>query len=361
MVQQPSSADNPIIMSFCIPTYNRAEIVYECVTNILKYPGDEIEVVVSDNASPDNTKKLLDTITDPRFRYSRNETNIRLQNYKKALSLGKGCFCVIMSDEDDIVIENIPYYVNVIKQNMSAGVLMASSNNPDGSPSNALSSNIYPAGIKTLKKFRFNLLYCSGAVYNRSKLNMELDDQFYAQTVLATYNYYHYDTVTVDKALLISSVRDGYKDKIAFTEREEYYYEVNPRINTSLPMMINLYKGLPLSAYEFDFMAAYAVRDIVGLLVSVYNKKIGFVSSGTHVSNIKDYSYFKVKKRLYKKLGQIAEWDSPAKQKFHILVIRLLYWPLATRAYLIEFLARNVSSDVKTKIKKILHLHYISR
>jgi hypothetical protein len=40
-----------IILSFCIPTYNRALRVYELVQNLLSYPNSNIEVVVLDNFS----------------------------------------------------------------------------------------------------------------------------------------------------------------------------------------------------------------------------------------------------------------------------------------------------------------------
>lgn len=46
------------ILSFCIPTYSRAEKVLKLVYEILRYEGFDIEVVVSDNCSDDGTRNI---------------------------------------------------------------------------------------------------------------------------------------------------------------------------------------------------------------------------------------------------------------------------------------------------------------
>lgn len=46
-------------ISICIPTYNRANVVYRTVVNCLKCKDEDIEVVVSNNCSEDNTEELL--------------------------------------------------------------------------------------------------------------------------------------------------------------------------------------------------------------------------------------------------------------------------------------------------------------
>ena len=98
-------------ISFCIPTYNRAERVYECVSHILSYKGNDIEVVVSNNASEDNTLELLGTISDSRLRVISNGENIAALNWPLALSRASGEWAALVSDEDVVIIDNIPYYI----------------------------------------------------------------------------------------------------------------------------------------------------------------------------------------------------------------------------------------------------------
>lgn len=61
-------------LSICIPTYNRAEVVYKTVRNILNYNGNNIEIVVSNNCSSDNTEELLLEIKDKRVKYFKNNS-----------------------------------------------------------------------------------------------------------------------------------------------------------------------------------------------------------------------------------------------------------------------------------------------
>ena len=112
------------IISFCIPTYNRAQRVYKCVTHILSHQSDEIEVVVSNNASTDNTFELLKSISDKRLKIFSNEKNILAQNWPLAVSRANGMFAALMSDEDIVCLENIPHYLEFLltadKENIGA-------------------------------------------------------------------------------------------------------------------------------------------------------------------------------------------------------------------------------------------------
>lgn len=90
------------LLSICIPTYNRAEIVYECVKACLEIESDEVEVIVNDNCSTDNTRELLATIKDERFFYYRNDENIGYRNFTVAMSKGNAKYALLLSDEDEV-------------------------------------------------------------------------------------------------------------------------------------------------------------------------------------------------------------------------------------------------------------------
>lgn len=106
------------ILSFCISTFNRAEKVSTLVNEILKYDGLEIEVVVSDNCSTDNTKYELSKIKDSRFRYLENDTNIgAIPNYLKVINEGNGKYILFCTDKDTIVSSGINRLVEFFQAN----------------------------------------------------------------------------------------------------------------------------------------------------------------------------------------------------------------------------------------------------
>lgn len=95
--------NNDILLSICIPTFNRCDYVKECITNALKIPGDDVEFIVCDNCSTDNTENVVKSFNDPRLRYFRNSVNIGAANFIQAMLMSRGEWCFLLSDEDDII------------------------------------------------------------------------------------------------------------------------------------------------------------------------------------------------------------------------------------------------------------------
>ena len=56
-------------VSVTIPTYNRASLVLEALGSVLTQTVQDLEVVVIDDGSTDDTRQRIEAITDPRVRY----------------------------------------------------------------------------------------------------------------------------------------------------------------------------------------------------------------------------------------------------------------------------------------------------
>ena len=91
-----------ILLSICIPTFNRGELAHALVTECLQIKSDAIEIIISDNHSTDDTEKLLSAISDPRFLYHRNDENVGWDNMGRVLMLAHGKFCLLLRDKDSI-------------------------------------------------------------------------------------------------------------------------------------------------------------------------------------------------------------------------------------------------------------------
>lgn len=107
---------NEIILSICIPTYNRKERVEETVYRLLSSDLDEIEICVVDNASEDGTYIALQNIKDNRLKLFENEKNIgQFPNQYKALFYGTGKYVVTVMDRDEINIKNLRKLLRYLK------------------------------------------------------------------------------------------------------------------------------------------------------------------------------------------------------------------------------------------------------
>jgi len=55
--------DKPLV-SIIIPTYNRANYLEKAIESVLKQTYENIEIIVSDNASTDNTMEVMQKYKD---------------------------------------------------------------------------------------------------------------------------------------------------------------------------------------------------------------------------------------------------------------------------------------------------------
>ena len=86
-----------------VPTFNRASWLKDCVLSILTQSYENFEVVVSDNASTDETQKVLGEFHDARLRVVTQKDNIGLiPNWNACLAEAKGDYIVFVSDDDKI-------------------------------------------------------------------------------------------------------------------------------------------------------------------------------------------------------------------------------------------------------------------
>ena len=97
--------EGPILFSVVIPTYNRAAFVTKTIQTFLQQTYTNFEIIVVDDGSKDNTEEMVQTISDPRFRYFKKENGERGAARNFGLSQAKGNY-VNFFDSDDIAYPN---------------------------------------------------------------------------------------------------------------------------------------------------------------------------------------------------------------------------------------------------------------
>jgi abequosyltransferase len=90
-------------LSICIATFNRAKYIGETLDSILDQLTSEVELVIVDGASSDNTPELVAQylLRYPEIRYFREQENSGIDaDYDKAVSYARGEYCWLMTDDD---------------------------------------------------------------------------------------------------------------------------------------------------------------------------------------------------------------------------------------------------------------------
>jgi len=110
-------------LSICIPTYNRAHYLEECLESINiqltnnRVLSDSIEVVVSDNHSTDNTAQIAKKYESvfKNFKYALNDGVEYDLNVYNAVKNSTGKYCWYMGDDDVIMNGGLELIYNCLK------------------------------------------------------------------------------------------------------------------------------------------------------------------------------------------------------------------------------------------------------
>lgn len=94
---------NEILVSICIPTYNRCQLLTKTINSIIcqnEFVEGKAEIIISDNASTDDTEKIgrdFESKFD-NIHYYRNEENVRDENYPLCISRANGVLRKLNND-----------------------------------------------------------------------------------------------------------------------------------------------------------------------------------------------------------------------------------------------------------------------
>ncbi len=114
------------LVSICVPTYNRARFLRESLATILAQDYAPLEIVISDNASDDDTEEICRTVAerDPRVRYIRQSRNIGLyQNHNFLIGAARGELLGFFHDDDQYTPTIVTAYVRFLREHPEAGLV----------------------------------------------------------------------------------------------------------------------------------------------------------------------------------------------------------------------------------------------
>jgi glycosyltransferase involved in cell wall biosynthesis len=101
-ISESDSEGGPLV-TIAIPTFNRASWLEGCILAALSQTYRHFEILVSDNASTDETQQVLGEFSDSRLRVVRQAKNIGLlPNWNACLAAARGDYVIFVSDDDRV-------------------------------------------------------------------------------------------------------------------------------------------------------------------------------------------------------------------------------------------------------------------
>lgn len=105
--------------SILIPAY-KAKYLRECIDSILAQSCDDFEIIIVNDASPENLDAIVKQYSDFRISYYVNKENCGalhvVDNWNKCLSYAQGDYVICMGDDDMLLPNCLEEYNNLIEQ-----------------------------------------------------------------------------------------------------------------------------------------------------------------------------------------------------------------------------------------------------
>lgn len=106
-----------------IPTRNRSALLGKAIESVLRQSYRDFTLVVSDNASDDDTASVVASFDDPRLVYRPLENGIsRPANFNRLIEVAETEFVLILGDDDELQPDHLSRTVETLKRWPTVGV-----------------------------------------------------------------------------------------------------------------------------------------------------------------------------------------------------------------------------------------------
>jgi glycosyltransferase involved in cell wall biosynthesis len=120
------SAMNSPLVSVILPVYNGGAFLREALESILNQRFTDFECIVIDDGSTDNTAQIVNSYTDPRIVYTKNDRNRGLIfTLNRGVDMARGTYLARMDGDDICMPERLEKQVRYLEQNPAVPILAA--------------------------------------------------------------------------------------------------------------------------------------------------------------------------------------------------------------------------------------------
>ncbi len=124
------------IVSVVMPAYNAEKYIVEAILSILNQTYSNLELIIVDDASTDETYSVIKSFTDKRIVLERNENNKGIAfSTNRAIEIAKGNYIALMDDDDIAFPRRLEYQIDYLENHKDIDIIGGRSEdiNADGS------------------------------------------------------------------------------------------------------------------------------------------------------------------------------------------------------------------------------------
>lgn len=268
-LQKGNRSGNHVLLSICIPSYNRGQRAYETVLALLNsYYDEEIEIVISNNGTQNETKEYyskIEALEDSRIKYFAFEENQGFAiNCCKVCELATGKFIMLLSDEDQVDLHSLHLVMKQLRDSCDTLAILkpSISNHPEH---NDILKN---AGQDALETFMLTSNYMSGLTLNNQLLKKHQGIDYIKlnldNSVCHYYPHMYWELLLAQygsvKSTSITLIQMGKAEKTSFSQMEiesskveiPHYATLEGRLEQHEGFS-KIIQGMNISKVDFNF------------------------------------------------------------------------------------------------------------
>ncbi|UPT65208.1 MAG: glycosyltransferase [Sphingobacteriales bacterium JAD_PAG50586_3] len=203
------------LVSVLMPAYNCAAFIKQAINSIINQTYTNWELLIADDCSKDNTRKIAEGYTDPRIKFYHNTQNLGyLQTWNKLAALAKGEYITFQDADDYCAPNRIELLLNYMLTNPTCG---------------ACGSNYIwvSEDDKELKQSNFELTHAGITKAMPAKYEFIGSALMIKKEVLSTIGYYNlfFDRMGGEDHYWLYLITEKYE--VANITQHLYYYRYN--------------------------------------------------------------------------------------------------------------------------------------
>lgn len=219
------------LVSIIIPTFNRGYLIRRALKSCLNQSYANIEVVVVDDCSSDNTEEIVNSLKDKRIRYFRNSKNMGgCFSRNKGIELSRGDYINFLDDDDELREDKIELQLKKFEESKvkNLGVVVCDveyfRTDLKCVKRNRARGYVYSSLLKSYYVYGIHSMLIRREVFEKVSYDDKLDSNQEYDLTIQIGRYFNFDYVPRVLALVYESsnqISFNFKKKISGTR---YFY-----------------------------------------------------------------------------------------------------------------------------------------
>ncbi len=105
------------MISVVIPTYNRPQVTLRAIESVMKQGINELEIIVVDDGSTDNTKEIIEGLNNPYIRYIYQNNGGVSSARNTGIKAAKGDYIALLDSDDILKVYSLLYRKRFLDEN----------------------------------------------------------------------------------------------------------------------------------------------------------------------------------------------------------------------------------------------------